>query len=422
MKDVQGDITAIIDASQNIVASYSYTSYGAVTVTEDSGTTIGQNNPFRYRGYFYDNETGLYYVSSRYYDPETCRFINADGEISGTGEYVQGYNLFAYCMNNPVNMSDPDGNWPKWATKLVAAVAVVAVVAVVAAITVATAGAGTAIACIAVGAAKGAAIGFAVGAVTGAATSVISNRVKTGSWKGSGKAALEGGADGALSGAITGAITGGMNSNVCFVAGTSVLTSVGHVAIEDIRSGDKVWSENPETGEKELKEVVQIFVNETDELVHVFANGEEIITTPEHPFYVPTRGWTGAIHLRAGDILVLQNGKCVIVEKTQHELLESPIKVYNFEVADFHTYFVGDSSILVHNVCKPTSPVKVSDNVLKKIDVHVFKEEFVSKNVAHWDVFKDTANNSALWLGNKTQTVWHETGYFIKDLLEKFPK
>lgn len=51
-----------------------------------------------------------------------------------------------------------------------------------------------------------------------------------------------------------------------------------------------------------------------------------------------------------------------------------------------------------------------------------YKQEFVSKNVAHWDVFKDTANNSALWLGNKTQTAWHETGYFIEDLLKIFPK
>lgn len=249
-------------------------------------------------------------------------------------------------------MSDEDGNWPKWAKKLVAAVAVVAVVAVAAAITVATAGAGTAAACFAIGAAKGAAMGFAIGAATGAAGGAISHRVTTGSWKGSGKAALEGGADGALTGAITGAITGGMNSNSCFVAGTSVLTSVGYVAIEKICAGDKVWSENPETGEKELKKVVQTFVNETDELVHVFVNGEEIITTPEHPFYVPTKGWTGAIHLRAGDILVLQNGKYVVVEKIQHEILEQPIKVYNFEVEDFHTYYVGDSSILVHNVCK----------------------------------------------------------------------
>ena len=253
-------------------------------------------------------------------------------------------------------MSDSDGNWPSWAKKAVAAVAVVAAVEVVAAVTVATAGATSVAACVAIGALKGAAIGAVTGAVSGAVTSAVKHRVTTGSWKGSGTAARDGAASGALSGAITGAITGGIHNKVkgiCFVAGTSVLTSVGYVLIEDISVGDMVWSENSETGEKELKEVVQTFVNETDELVHVHVNGEEIITTLEHPFYVPKKGWVGAIDLRAGDILVLQSGEYVIVELIQHEILESPVTVYNFEVEDFHTYYVSDSAVLVHNECGP---------------------------------------------------------------------
>ena len=171
-------------------------------------STLGAKNPFRYRGYYYDTETGYYYLNSRYYDPVTGRFLNADNAVSGTGESVQGYNLYAYCFNNPVNMDDRTGNWPSWATKLVAAVAVVAVVAAVAAITVATAGAGTAAAVIAVGAAKGAAIGLVTGAAIGAGTAAVNHRVSTGSWEGADKAALEGAGDGALSGAITGAVTG----------------------------------------------------------------------------------------------------------------------------------------------------------------------------------------------------------------------
>ena len=158
-------------------------------------------------------DLGLYYLNSRYYDSTTHRFINADSVISGTGESVQGYNLFAYCFNNPVNMSDPSGNWPKWATKLVAAVAVVAVVAAVAAVTVATAGTGTAIAAVAVGAAKGAAAGFAVGVATGAAIGYAT----TGTLEGT----LNGMADGALSGSITGAITGGIAGGLSYNPGAT---------------------------------------------------------------------------------------------------------------------------------------------------------------------------------------------------------
>lgn len=83
--------------------------------------------------------------------------------------------------------------------------------------------------------------------------------------------------------------------------------------------------------------------------------GEEIVATPTHPFYCPVKGWTDAAHLRAGDILVLVNGEYVVVEKIQHELLESPIKVYNFQVEDYHTYYVSDNGVLVHNSCNHNS-------------------------------------------------------------------
>ncbi len=59
-------------------------------------------------------ETGLYYLESRYYDPEVGRYLNADSVIGGVGGPVQGYNMFAYCFNNPVNMFDDSGHWPKW--------------------------------------------------------------------------------------------------------------------------------------------------------------------------------------------------------------------------------------------------------------------------------------------------------------------
>ena len=84
-------------------------------------------------------------------------------------------------------------------------------------------------------------------------------------------------------------------------------------------------------------------------------DGEEIVCTREHPFYSPIKGWTAACQLRAGDILVTVNGDYVKVEQIQHELLEAPINVYNFEVEGFHTYYVSEIDILVHNTCKPNN-------------------------------------------------------------------
>ena len=141
-------------------------------------------------------------------------------------------------------------------------------------------------------------------------------------------------------------------TSYCFVAGTLVTTEDGQEPIEEIEVGDKVLSENELTGEVAVKTVTETYVNETDELIHIGVNGETISATPTHPFYVDKLGWTLARSLRAGDVLVLSNGELVTVEWVQHEILESPIKVYNFEVEDFHTYFVGECGVLVHNECK----------------------------------------------------------------------
>ncbi len=80
-------------------------------------STLGADQPFRYRGYIYDNETGFYYLQSRYYDPNTCRFISADVYLS-TGQGVLGHNAYAYCLNNPINRSDDEGNRASWLTSV----------------------------------------------------------------------------------------------------------------------------------------------------------------------------------------------------------------------------------------------------------------------------------------------------------------
>ena len=123
----------------------------------------------------------------------------------------------------------------------------------------------------------------------------------------------------------------------------------GLMPIETVTAGDLVQSFDPQTQQVSLKEVEETFVRETMEFVHVTVGDEKISTTPEHPFYVAQKGFVKAVKLRAGDILCTVNGEYVIVEQVQHEILESPVKVYNFRVADNHTYFVGNVSVGVHN-------------------------------------------------------------------------
>ena len=111
--NIHGDVVALADASTGkLAATYTYDAWGKCTVTNASGYTIGTQNPFRYRGYYYDTETGLYYLNSRYYDPEVGRFINADATeiLEENQDHVLQHNLFAYCLNNPVNMSDQNGD------------------------------------------------------------------------------------------------------------------------------------------------------------------------------------------------------------------------------------------------------------------------------------------------------------------------
>ena len=106
--NLQGDVIGIYDSTGAKVVEYTYNVWGELlSVTGSLASTIGQANPIRYRGYYYDNETGYYYLQSRYYDPETGRFLNADGQLNQ--DTMQGYNLYAYCGYNPVNRIDPDG-------------------------------------------------------------------------------------------------------------------------------------------------------------------------------------------------------------------------------------------------------------------------------------------------------------------------
>ena len=208
VRNDQNDIVGLIDSTGKRVVSYKYDSWGkVVSITGTLAVTVGQKNPFRYRGYYFDAESGMYYLQSRYYDPEIRRFISADESdtLKEDLENLGQYNLYGYCFANPICLNDDDGTWPSWATKIAIGVGAVLIGA---AVVVATGGAGFAVAAIGEGI-KVAAGSAVIGAVSGAGTAAISHRVKTGSWKGTGSAVVSGAIEGAADGFMWGGITAG---------------------------------------------------------------------------------------------------------------------------------------------------------------------------------------------------------------------
>ena len=112
VRNLQNDVIALIDDTGETVVEYKYNSWGKIlSITGSKAGTIGKTNPFSYRGYYYDEETGMYYLKNRYYDPEIRRFISADSYISGFNSTM--CNVFCYCGNNPVSNSDPEGTFFK---------------------------------------------------------------------------------------------------------------------------------------------------------------------------------------------------------------------------------------------------------------------------------------------------------------------
>ena len=111
LKNLQGDIIGICNSSYELISEYTYNAWGECTITNYTEDNIGNVNPFRYRGYYHDSETGFYYLNSRYYDPQIKRFINADDISYMDPITLTGINLYAYCDNNPVMYVDPSGHF-----------------------------------------------------------------------------------------------------------------------------------------------------------------------------------------------------------------------------------------------------------------------------------------------------------------------
>ena len=183
------------------------------------------------------------------------------------------------------------------------------------------------------------------------------------------------------------------NNPACFIAGTLVLAKEGKKAIESIEPGDEVLAYDEQSGDMQYKKVARVFRNTTDKWYHLTVDGEEIVCTPLHPFYVLSADekrntvryegakkgkWIAAKELKISDKLLLANGKYAIIDSIEIEVLKSPEITYNFEVEDFHTYFVGESEILVHNTCEAnlgSTGRTEANNLIEKLAMEQVKSD-----------------------------------------------
>ena len=213
--NLQGDVTYIYDIDGNRVVTYNYDAWGNIlSITGTKATTIGRYNPFRYRGYYYDNETGFYYLNSRYYDPSSGRFLTADGQLN---DGLLGYNLFAYCENNPVMGYDPIGEW-NWGG-VIAGLGIIAATIIV----VATCGVGTGIGAVVAAAAITTGVTMTYAAATDSAMVMdVSISLQIGSdvyVKGGGSLVIDFSKDGGIYGYGHGGVGAGYSSGCSYSVG-----------------------------------------------------------------------------------------------------------------------------------------------------------------------------------------------------------
>ena len=377
-KDLRESTINIVGADGTSQVTYDYDDYGE-TKTYDKDSASPFYNEVCYTAGIYDKTTGLYNLNARYYDPENGVFMTQD-TYRGSRSRTATLNLYAYCTGNPVKYTDPSGHWA----------------AVIAAIAWGALGAYDGYKYAKKKKLKGKkkAIAIAGSAALGAVNPIKIKKVVSVGYKATKlvKAAVSAQKSKksivkAIAKAKTTVVEAKeaevrsstkayekayqlaksrekIGKNVCFTAGTKIHTEKGFKNIEKIRAGDFVWSENPETKEKALKQVKKIFVREKDSIVRLAINGEVIETTSEHPFYVEGKGWIAAGELTAGTEVRLEDGSAGIVTEKEDIQLEEPVTVYNFEVEDYHTYYVSEQKALVHNTCAVTAK-----NVASKSDV-----------------------------------------------------
>lgn len=359
-----GDVVEIRDSTGNVsLNQYSYDIWGNPVKTVET-----VSNPFRYSGELWDQSTGLQYLRARWYDPSMGRFITKD-TYEGQLTNPLSQNLYTYVHNNPLSNIDPSGNF-----------------------------------CVSkdgqnshLGNCDKNGISVDLGNDNGILeyTPIISNGQIIGEvdknggfrkvasytmnfwdwvsttftpeqWDKTYKAyAVNAFVDECMQANFCSSYSHGWglgkgikagkpaksSKNAfpcnCFTAGTKVQTDEGEKPIEEIEIGDKVLSKSDETGEVAYKEVVGLFQKQADEIYKVHISDEVIEATAEHPFWLDGKGWTEVKDLKVGDLLVSSDGTTLAIDKIEKEPREAT--VYNFEVKDFHSYFVSNLGVWVHN-------------------------------------------------------------------------
>ena len=371
--DGHGSVRALADENGKVTDKYVYDAFG--NLISSVGST---KNDFLFCGEQFDPVTGLYYLRARYMNPSVGRFITMDS-YEGSIDDPVSLHKYLYANANPVSNSDPSGY--KNVMEFQVTTGIQGIINKIAmpnpkALLDMVGGIFDVVKDTASSVAEGIGMGLegpklAMHIATGFLTSLVTNfscmLTKLGpiGYVLMGIAAVvvgvvaviafaEGNTEmGLAQVANIVSIIFSMFNPTCFSGDTEVYTSDGLVCIEEISVGDEVLAYDYETGETELKEVLNVWVKETDEILHVStSDGETIDTTTNHPFYVEEKGWVAAGDLVVGDTLVTVDGDEVEVTDLQLEKLAEPILVYNLEVEDFHTYFVSEYGVLVHNSYK----------------------------------------------------------------------
>jgi RHS repeat-associated protein len=376
LTDGHGSVRHLTDSEGNITDSYVYDAWGNMISSE--GET---ENSYLYCGEQFDNATGLYYLRARYMDPSTGTFISMDTYQGSIFDPVS-LHKYLYANANPVMNVDPSGyfslaeisvssaindildsqayaNYVMIYQKIKGALNVIDTLCTIYDI-------GREI-LMAISDPNKSGWDILEAAARGIVTGVLINRMcqikrigpilskifmafgAAGQFESIITNIKEGNIDLAVTGTIQLLIQIMSVHQTCFTGETLVAAENGQVRIDEIKVGDKVWAYDIHTGKTELKEVLTVYVHDQTEILHLHTTVGDIDTTTNHPFYVTGRGWVAAGDINEGDEVFLIDGSTAVVAGAELGKLEEPIKVYNLEVEDYNTFFVGDEAVLVHN-------------------------------------------------------------------------